>query len=239
MTTKLERRPSGASGGRALIRALRPSHASREIELLADYLGDEQRPRRDPPARSCISATLRCGRTPDVEDAVCRALMALGVMCTSCDHVFRLRPRPALADDVVAAIREFSGTIPWQYLRPPVGVVMTSRQALAFGEVDALRRPDVPSIGPRGMLTYRNRSVCLSERNTMLVSVFVYHFDEELTDLELLDRVWPEGRTTRWTVRMCLRQLDRRSPRVGLTIVEVGEHHAARNPHAPRRLSST
>jgi len=105
---------------------------------------------------------------------------------------------------------------------------MTSRQALAFGEEETRPLRAVPSLGPRGQLTYRHRTICLSERNAMLASVFVYHFEEELTDLELLDRIWPDG-ATRFTVRMCLRQLDRRLARVGLTIVDVAEHvHALR-----------
>ena len=105
---------------------------------------------------------------------------------------------------------------------------MTSRQALALGEEHARPLHAVPSIGPRGQLTYRHRTVCLSERNAMLASVFVYHFEEELSDLQLLDRIWPDG-ATRFTLRMCLRQLDRRLSRIGLTIVEVADHaHALR-----------
>ena len=100
---------------------------------------------------------------------------------------------------------------------------MTSDQALAIGQEETRPLRAVPSIGPQGRLTYRHRTVCLSERNAMLASVFVYHFEEELTDLELLDRIWPDG-ATRFTVRMCLRQLDRRLARVGLTIVQVAEH---------------
>ena len=78
----------------------------------------------------------------------------------------------------------------------------------------------MPAIGPHGLLTYRGRSVCLSERNALLAGVFIYRFNSELTDLELLDRMWPEG-ATHWTLRLCLHRLDRR---VGLRIVEVGEH---------------
>jgi hypothetical protein len=88
---------------------------------------------------------------------------------------------------------------------------------------------EMPAIGPHGLLTYRGRSICLSERNSLLAGVFIYHFNSELTDLELLDRVWPEG-ATQWTVRLCLRRLDRRVGRVGLRIVPVGEHtHAMRS----------
>jgi len=91
------------------------------------------------------------------------------------------------------------------------------------------RLEEMPSIGPRGELTYRGHSVCLSERNALLVSVLVYHFGAELTDLELLDRVWPEGATRR-TLRLRLRRLDRRLARVGLTIVDSGNRSHALLP---------
>jgi hypothetical protein len=96
---------------------------------------------------------------------------------------------------------------------------------LGAAETDARasHASEMPAIGPHGLLTYRGRSVCLSERNSLLAGVFIYHFNSELTDLELLHRVWPEG-ATHWTVRLCLRRLDRRLHRVGLTIVEVCEH---------------
>jgi hypothetical protein len=111
---------------------------------------------------------------------------------------------------------------------------MSSRQAIEItarpADVSAAERrelvwpgPDMPTIGPHGLLVYRGRSVCLSERNAQLAGVFIYHFNSELTDLVLLDRVWPEG-VTRWTLRLCVRRLARRVQRVGLTIVEVGEH---------------
>src|SRR6202142_3513874 len=104
---------------------------------------------------------------------------------------------------------------------------MSSRSALEASEAvepwtSELRSPapDVPTMGPHGLLTYRGRSVCLSERNALLAGVFIYRFNSELTDLELVDRMWPEG-ATYWTVRLCLRRLDRRLVRVGLTIVDV------------------
>ena len=106
------------------------------------------------------------------------------------------------------------------------GMISAERGALAS------HASEMPAIGPHGLLTYRGRSICLSERNALLAGVFIYHFNSELTDLELLDRVWPEG-ATQWTVRLCLRRLDRRVGRVGrvgLRIVPVGEHaHAMRS----------
>ena len=60
---------------------------------------------------------------------------------------------------------------------------------------DAPFAHDVPIIGPGGRLTYGGRTVCLSERNALLVGVLIYHFGSELTDLELLYRVWPDGAT--------------------------------------------
>ena len=87
----------------------------------------------------------------------------------------------------------------------------------------------MPAVGPRGRLTYRDRTVCLSERNALLVGVLIYHFGSELTDLKLLDRVWPEGATRR-TLRLHLRRLDRRLARVGLTIVDSGNRSHALLP---------
>jgi DNA-binding response OmpR family regulator len=101
--------------------------------------------------------------------------------------------------------------------------------ALAMLRGGAQSQPEEPTVGPRGQLNYRGRTVCLSERNALLVGVLVYHFGSELTDLELLDRVWPEGATRR-TLRLHLRRLDRRLTRVGLRIVESGDRSHALLP---------
>ena len=70
-------------------------------------------------------------------------------------------------------------------------------------------RRDAPIIGPRGLLTYGDRSVCLSALNVSLVDPLVHHFGTEVTDLELLDRGWSKGATRR-QLRVRLRRLDRR-----------------------------
>lgn len=88
---------------------------------------------------------------------------------------------------------------------------------------------EIPVIGPRGRLSFRHRTVCLSERNALLASVFVYHFGAELSDVELLERVWPEG-ATRHTLRWSLRRLDRRLGRVGLAIFDSGYRSYALRP---------
>jgi DNA-binding response OmpR family regulator len=98
----------------------------------------------------------------------------------------------------------------------------TASRVITFPEVTS--SPDeMPIIGPRGRLTFGGHSVYLSERNALLLSVLLYHFGRELTDVELLERVWPEG-ATRHTLRWHLRRLDRRVGRVGLEIVDVGDH---------------
>ena len=89
--------------------------------------------------------------------------------------------------------------------------------------------PDLPIIGPRGQFTFRDHTVFLSERNAMLASVLVYHFDDAVSDVELLDRVWPEG-TTRWTLLHHLHKLQRRLARLGLSIVTVSERSHALRP---------
>jgi hypothetical protein len=90
-------------------------------------------------------------------------------------------------------------------------------------------QPDSPAIGPRGQLTFRDHSVFLSERDAMLATVFVYHFDSEVADIELLDRVWPDG-ATRWMLLHHLHKLHRRLARLGLSIVEVSERSHALRP---------
>jgi hypothetical protein len=82
-------------------------------------------------------------------------------------------------------------------------------------------RREVPIVGPRGLLTYGDRSVCLSARNASLADTLVHHFGTEVTDLELLDRGWPKGATRR-QLRVRLRRLDRRMARVGLRIADSG-----------------
>ena len=92
-------------------------------------------------------------------------------------------------------------------------------------------RPDLPIIGPRGQFTFRDHTVFLSERNAMLASVLVYHFDDAVSDVELLDRVWPEGATRR-TLRHRLSRLDHRLSRIGLRIVEVSDRAHVLRPAA-------
>jgi hypothetical protein len=89
--------------------------------------------------------------------------------------------------------------------------------------------PDAPTIGPHGQLTFRDHTVYLSERNAMLAGILVYHFDSEVADAALLDRVWPEG-TTRWTLLHHLHKLQRRLARLGLNIVDVSDRSHALRP---------
>jgi hypothetical protein len=99
----------------------------------------------------------------------------------------------------------------------------------ADAEHQERHEPDSPVMGPRGRFTFRDHTVFLSERNAMLASVLVYHFDSEVSDVELLDRVWPEG-TTRWSLLHHLHTLQRRLARLGLRIDEVSERSHALRP---------
>lgn len=114
-----------------------------------------------------------------------------------------------------------------------VGAYRPQDLHVAASTEHACEPPDVPMIGPRGQLTYGGRTSHLSERNALLAGVLVYYFESEVTDVELLDRVWPEGATRR-TLRHRLRRLDRRLARVGLRIVEAGDRSHAL--HAVERL---
>jgi hypothetical protein len=99
----------------------------------------------------------------------------------------------------------------------------------ASPEHDARLEANAPLIGPHGQLTFRDHTVFLSERNALLAGVLVYHFDSEVSDVELLDRVWPEG-TNRGTLLRHLHRLERRVARVGLSIDEVSERSHALRP---------
>jgi len=113
MSTKVERRRAGAEV-EEMITILDHATHPREVELIADYLGETGDRRAIRPLLLHLG-DYEVQHDADVEDAVCGALMSLGVMCRSADHCFHLRPRRVLPDDVAAAIRELSGAIPWQY----------------------------------------------------------------------------------------------------------------------------
>ncbi|MDQ1460483.1 MAG: hypothetical protein QOI08_1967 [Actinomycetota bacterium] len=105
--------------------------------------------------------------------------------------------------------------------------IYTDRGAAPAGH--APEPDEVPFMAPRGRLTFRRHTVFLSERDALIASVFLYYFGTEVGDLELLDRVWPEGATRR-TLRHRLHRLERRFARVGLELVEVSDHaHALRD----------
>ena len=113
MTTQVERRPTNPAV-EELIVLLEQTTEPRSIAAIADQLGAA----RD--RRAIRPLLMRLGdcdvqEDRDVEDAVCRALVALEVMRCSGNLSFSLRPRPDLADDVVETIREVAETIPWRY----------------------------------------------------------------------------------------------------------------------------
>ena len=113
MSTQIDRRHSGPEV-EELIAILDQATHPREVELIADYLGEAG------DARAIRPLLMHLGddevqHDADVEDAVCGALLSLGVMCRAGDDCFHLRPRRVLSADAVDAIRECSGVIPWQY----------------------------------------------------------------------------------------------------------------------------
>jgi hypothetical protein len=117
MTTKVETRPTGSIVD-YLIALFAETTQAREIELIADHLGGAGDTRAIRPLLARLG-DCQVQEDPDVEDAVCRALMALGVMQSSGNLSFSLRPRRSLPDDVVETIRELAATIPWRYFGTP------------------------------------------------------------------------------------------------------------------------
>ena len=85
-----------------------------EIEVIADELGAARDHRAVRPLLMRLG-DCKVQEDADVEDAVCSALMALDVMCSSGNRSFHLRPRRELPDDVVATVRELASVIPWRY----------------------------------------------------------------------------------------------------------------------------
>jgi hypothetical protein len=99
-----------------LIAALERATDPREIELLADQLGAARN------ARAVRSLLMRLGdchvqEDADVEDAVCRALVALDVMYSSGNLSFAFQPLHLLAPDVAETLRELGPAIPMRYVR--------------------------------------------------------------------------------------------------------------------------
>jgi hypothetical protein len=87
----------------------------RRIEVLADRIGASG----DPQAVRVL--LLRLGEwpvqeDPDVEDAVCGALVRLGVMHSRGNQTFAFRPRHELPPDVVDLVRKLGNVVPMRYL---------------------------------------------------------------------------------------------------------------------------
>ena len=117
MTTSVETRPTESIVD-YLIALFGEATQPREIEVIADHLGEAGDRRVIRPLLARLG-DCQVQEDPDVEDAVCRALMSLGVMCSSVNLRFSLRPRRVLPDDVVDTIRELAATIPWRYFGNP------------------------------------------------------------------------------------------------------------------------
>ena len=86
-----------------------------EIELIADQLGATGNRCAIRPLLTRLGDS-RVQDDADVEDAVCRALVALGVMSSSGNRSFAFRPRHLLAPDAADAVRALGPAIPMRYL---------------------------------------------------------------------------------------------------------------------------
>jgi hypothetical protein len=114
MTTSVEGR-APAPVVAELIALLDRTTDPREIEMVADQLGAADNPHAIRPLLMRLG-DCHVQEDADVEDAVCRALVALDVMRSSGNLSFALRPRHLLAADVVEAVRELGPAIPMRYL---------------------------------------------------------------------------------------------------------------------------
>ena len=112
MTTQVECRTSPAV--EQLLLLLAQTTNPRMIEAVADELGTVRDRRAIRPLLMRLGDS-RVQDDPDIEDAVCRALLALGVMRCAGNLSFSLRPRYELDDDVAEMIRDLVGVFPWRY----------------------------------------------------------------------------------------------------------------------------
>ena len=113
MATSIDRR-AGSLPVEELIPLLAQTTDASTIAEVADQLGATRDPRvirplleqlRDPQVQAA----------PAAEHAVCRALVAVGVMRCSGEESYSLRPRRDLADDVVETIRDLVEGFPARY----------------------------------------------------------------------------------------------------------------------------
>jgi hypothetical protein len=113
--TDVERRQA-APAVEELLLFLMQATDGRVIESAADQLGSKGDRRAIRPLLMRLGDS-RVQEDPDVEDAVCRALVALDVMGCSGNLSFSLLDPEVLAGDVVETIRELAGMIPRRYYR--------------------------------------------------------------------------------------------------------------------------
>ena len=113
MNTKVEHRSTGPDVDE-LIALLGRTTDPQMIEQAADELNAARDRRAIRPLLMHLGDR-QVQDDPDVEDAVCHALISLGVMCSTGNLSFSLRPRRVLPDDVVETIRELAAVIPWRY----------------------------------------------------------------------------------------------------------------------------
>jgi len=113
MTTKVEHRPSSPAATE-LVALLDRTTEPHEIETIADQLGAAGDRRAIRPLLTRLS-DCHVQEDADVEDAVCRVLVALDVMCSSGNLSFAFRPPHLLAPEVVETVRELGPAIPMRY----------------------------------------------------------------------------------------------------------------------------
>ena len=101
----------------ALLVELRAAVQGRRIEELADRLARTGDIRAIEPLIGRLG-DLPVQEDPDVEDAVCAALVDLGVMHRDGNLLFAFEPDGALSSQARAALRKHEQSVPRKYLRP-------------------------------------------------------------------------------------------------------------------------
>ena len=97
-----------------LIAELEQTDNARRLEIVADVLGAARDHRAVPSLLTRLGDPL-VQKNEAVEDAVCAALVALGVMRTYGAQRYALQPRYLLEPDVVTTLTELGSTVPLRY----------------------------------------------------------------------------------------------------------------------------
>jgi DNA-binding winged helix-turn-helix (wHTH) protein len=103
---------------------------------------------------------------------------------------------------------------------PAVDADVHVRLRILAGRAAAHGKSD-PTIDEFGVLTLRGQTLFLSPTEHSITRLLIAHFGSMVTDADLLDAAWPDGRPERQVLRVHISRLRKRLAPIGLTITSV------------------